>query len=212
MRGAPRAGILGTGRGTRRRVRGLGGLSPMWTRWRRLVLVAVVAAALAGCRGEEPQQPGSAGPRADQEIDGFTLTQTREGKKIWALRARHALVFEEEDRVEASGVRVDFYGDETELQSTLTAASGVVMRRTNAIEVQGDVVVRSTDGTTLTTDRLTWDERTGKIRSDSFVRVTKASDVMTGSGMEADPDLRNLKVREFKAYVKTPGGELVEER
>jgi len=172
----------------------------------------MAAAVLGGCQAEEAVEPGPSGPRPDQEIDGFTLTQTREGKRIWALRARHALVFEDADRVEASGVRVDFYDEDAgELRSTLTASSGVVMRRRNAIEVTGDVVVTSVDGTTLTTSSLTWDERTGKIRSDSFVRVTKANDVMTGTGMEADPDLRNLKVRDFKAYVRTPEGELVED-
>lgn len=167
---------------------------------------------MAGCRGQGPAGESRSSPQPDQEIEGFTLTQTQDGRKVWALRARQALVFEESDRVEASGVTVDFYGEEASLQSTLTAANGVIMRRTSAIEVQGNVVVMATDGTVLTTDRLVWDERTGRIRSDRPVRVTKGNDVMTGSAMEADPDLKNLKVKDFKAYVRTPEGQLVEEK
>jgi len=166
---------------------------------------------LAGCGKGEPAGQEQPAAQPDQEITGFTLTQTADGRRVWALRAREARVFEESDRVEATGVRVDFYGREAELQSTLTAASGVIMRRTNAIEVQGRVVVTSADGTVLTTERLQWDERTGKIRSDTAVRVTKGTDVVTGSGMEADPDLKNLRVRDFKAYVRTPEGQLVED-
>jgi len=184
-------------------------------RSRAFGLVAAVVAvglSLAGCQGQQSPGEGRSSPKADQEILGFTLTQTQEGRKVWALRARQALVFEESDRVEASGVTVDFYGEESSLQSTLTAMSGIIMRRTNAIEVQGNVVVTATDGTVLTTDRLLWDERTGKIRSDHAVRVTKGTDVMTGSAMEADPDLKNLKVKDFKAYVRTPEGQLVEEK
>jgi LPS export ABC transporter protein LptC len=173
---------------------------------------AALGLALAGCQGQEPAGESRSSPKPDQEIQKFTLTQTQDGRKVWALRARQALVFEENDRVEASGVTVDFYGEEAGLQSTLTASNGVIMRRTNAIEVDGNVVVTATDGTVLATDRLVWDERTGKIRSDRPVRVTKGNDVMTGSAMEADPDLKNLKVKDFKAYVRTPEGQLVEEK
>ncbi|MBM3306870.1 MAG: LPS export ABC transporter periplasmic protein LptC [Candidatus Eisenbacteria bacterium] len=181
---------------------------------RRMALGAslVLAFLAAACQHSEPTGRERPAAMPDQEIQGFTLTQTQEGRKVWVLKAREALVFEASDRVDASGVRVDFYGSEAELRSTLTAATGVIMRRTNAIEVNGSVVVTAADGTVLTTDRLAWDERTGKIRSDRPVRVTKGNDVMTGSGMEADPDLRNLKVKDFKAYVRTPEGELVEDR
>jgi LPS export ABC transporter protein LptC len=181
-------------------------------RLRLAASLVVFGLSLAGCEGRGPAGENRSSSRPDQEIQGFTLTQTQDGRKVWALRARQALVFEESDRVEASGVTVDFYGEEATLQSTLTASNGVIMRRTNAIEVQGNVVVSATDGTVLTTDRLVWDERTGKIRSDHAVRVTKGNDVMTGSAMEADPDLKNLKVKDFKAYVRTPEGQLVEEK
>ena len=174
-------------------------------------MVLVAGLALAGCGRDEPATQERQAARPDQEITGFTLTQTQDGRRVWALRAREARIFEDSDRVEATGVRVDFYGREAELQSTLTAANGVITRRTSAIEVHGRVVVTSTDGTVLTTERLQWDERTGKIRSDTAVRVTKGNDVMTGSGMEADPDLKNLRVGDFKAYVRTPEGQLVEE-
>jgi LPS export ABC transporter protein LptC len=177
----------------------------------RWALALAAWLALAGCGGGEQVGEEQHATRPDQEISGFTLTQTQDGRRVWSLRAREALVFEESDRVEATGVRVDFYGREAELQSTLTAGKGVIVRRTNAIEVEGSVVVTSADGTVLTTERLLWDERTGRIRSDTAVRVTKGSDVVTGSGMEADPDLRNLKVRDFKAFVRTPEGQLVEE-
>ncbi len=177
-----------------------------------MAALAMLGLFLAGCQGEGPAGESRSSPQADQEIQGFTLTQTQDGRRVWSLRARQALVFEESDRVEASGVTVDFYGEESSLQSTLTARNGIITRRTNAIEVEGSVVVTAVDGTVLTTDRLVWDERTGKIRSDRAVRVTKGTDVVTGSAMEADPDLKNLKVKDFKAYVKTPEGQLVEEK
>ncbi len=167
---------------------------------------------LSGCGGDEGG--GSRGSRtlADQEIDGFTLTQTREGSKVWSISADHALDFIDADRIEMMDLRVDFFDDDGEVRSTLTANEGVLARRTNDMEVTDDVVVYAVDGTILTTDKLTWNERTGKVETDRPIRVTKGDDVMTGVGMEADPDLRNIKVKSgFKAYVRTPEGELVEE-
>jgi LPS export ABC transporter protein LptC len=167
---------------------------------------------LQGCGSDEGGGSGGSRTLADQEIDGFTLTQTREGSKVWSISAAHALVFNAADRIEMIDLRVDFFDDDGEVRSTLTADEGVLARRTNDLEVTDDVVIYAADGTILTTDKLTWNERTGKVETDRPIRVTKGDDVMTGVGMEADPDLKNIKVKSgFKAYVRTPEGELVEE-
>lgn len=173
-------------------------------------LVAVVL--LGACQRELAEEAGRSSLLPDQEIEGFRLTQTREGEKLWVLSASRALVYEEADRVELERLRVDYFDDEGGVRSTLTASQGVLRRRTNDMEAQGSVVVVAHDGTRLVTERLTWNERTGKIESDRFVRVTQGDDVFTGVGLEADPDLKNIKVKsEFKAFVRSPDGQLVEE-
>jgi len=167
---------------------------------------------LSGCQGDRAEEPGDPSLLADQEIDGFTLTQTREGERLWVLSAVRGLVYEETDRVELETVRVDYFDDDGSVRSTLSANRGVLKRRTSDMEAHGNVIVVAKDGTRLVTERLTWNERTGKIESDRFVRVTQGDDVFTGVGLEADPDLKNIKVKsEFRAYVRTPDGELVEE-
>lgn len=183
------------------------------TRAVALVLSAFLASALfTGCQRDLAGEPGEASLLPDSEIDGFKLTQTREGEKLWVLSASRALVYEEADRVELTRLRVDYFDDEGSVRSTLTASEGLLKRRTNDMEATGHVVVVARDGTRLATERLTWNERTGKIESDRFVRVTQGDDVFTGVGIEADPDLKNIRVKsDFKAYVRTPDGELVEE-
>ncbi len=175
-------------------------------------VVVALTLLLYGCGGDEGGGSGRSRTVADQEIDGFTLTQTREGSKVWSISADHALVFIDADRIEMMDLRVDFFDDDGEVRSTLTANEGVLARRTNDMEVTDNVVIYAADGTILTTDKLTWNERKGKVESDRPVRVTKGDDVMTGVGVEADPDLKNIKVKsDFRAFVRTPEGELVEE-
>ncbi len=182
-------------------------------RLRTVSFLLLVILALPSCQGGEPSGQGEHGSvLADQEIDGFALTQTRDGQKEWVLRADRALVFEEAGRVEMTAFRVDFFTESGDVRSTLTARNGLLMRRTNDMEAFGDVLLYAEDGTRLTTERLTWNERTGKIQSDRFVRVVQGRDEFTGVGIEADPDLKNIRVlSEFEAFVRTPDGELVEE-
>jgi len=176
------------------------------------LLLTAALLLLTGCEGDGIERAGETAPHPDQEIDHFTLTQTREADRLWVLRAVHARIYEKADRVETSNVRIDFYGDNDEVQSTLTADYGTLLRRTNDIEAIGNVVVTAEDGTILKTEKLAWNERLGKISTEEEVEITKGDDVMTGVGMESDPDLTNIKVkRDFKAYVKTPEGELIEE-
>ncbi len=186
---------------------------------RMLARVLVFASILAtACVLSSCSDGGDTGPAAeggvvpDQEINGFTLTQTNDGRSVWALTARLALVFEDADRIETTRPRVEFFDDDGESRSVLTANNGLLKRRTNDMEVSGSVIVTSNDGTVLRTEHLTWDERRGKISTEMPVRITRDGDVMTGTGAEADPDLGNLRIlADFRAYVRSADGELVEE-
>ncbi len=177
-----------------------------------LILCVVAAVTLGGCRGQTPSDEAEGGVVPDSEIDDFSLTQTREGTPLWKLEADRALIFEDAARVEMTSVRAVFYERDGSVRSTLRAREGVLHERTNTMEALGNVVVTSEDDTVLETEYATWSERTGRIETDRFVRVTRGKDVMTGTGLTADPDLRNIRVlSDFKAYIRTPEGELVEE-
>jgi len=176
-----------------------------------LLLVATTAL-LGGCRGQSPGEGEDGGVVPDQQIESFTLTQTREGTPIWRLAAERALVFEDAGRIEMEELEAVFFERDGSVRSTLTAREGVLFERRNAMEASNDVVMTAEDGTVLETEYLTWNERTGRVETDRFVRVTRGSDVMTGTGLTADPDLRNIKVlSDFEASIRTPEGELVEE-
>jgi len=176
-----------------------------------MLLMACILGSCGDAGDSGPTVEGGVVP--DQEINGFTLTQTNDGRSVWSLTADLALVFEEADRIETTRPRIEFFDDEGESRSVLTAHAGLLKRRTNDMEVSGSVIVTSSDGTVLRTEHLTWDERRGKISTEMPVRVTKDGDVMTGTGAEADPDLGNLRIlADFKAYVRSANGELVEEK
>ncbi|MCD4691192.1 LPS export ABC transporter periplasmic protein LptC [bacterium] len=179
----------------------------------RTVVIFMVALAVVSCSDDGgPGGSSDGGAVPDQEISSFTLTQTNDGRPVWSLKSELALVFEDADRVETTRPRVEFFDENGESRSVLRARNGLLRRRTNDMEVFGSVVLRAKDGTVLETEHLLWDERRGKIFTERPVRVTRDGDVMTGTGAEASPDLGNLRIlADFKAYVRSADGELVEE-
>jgi LPS export ABC transporter protein LptC len=62
--------------------------------------------------------------------------------------------------------------------------------------VRGDVVVTSEEeGTTLKTESLRWDANRKKIVTDDLVRQERTNTIITGQGLEADPDLEKVVIK-----------------
>ena len=91
--------------------------------------------------------------------------------------------------------------------STLVADQGLVHQRTNDLEARGHVHVTTATGVAMETDSLRWMNRTGRIFSDAFVRVTRKDDVVTGFGFESDANLDHFHLtREVRAEVRDREG------
>ena len=181
----------------------------------RLVLVGALPVAVlglllasAGChRRTAPVATSEELRIPDQEARDFTLTESAAGKKNWTLRAVYAAMFNREHKVDAKTVTIDFFDQEGAHYSTLTADQGEIDQMTNDLEARGDVRVTTKNGVAMETDSLRFFNRTGKIVSEGFVRVTRQGDVLTGYGFESDATLEHFKLRhEVRAEVRTPGG------
>ncbi len=186
-----RESAMSLARCTRRgKARGCGQLA--LTVARSLVLIFVV-----GCGAEPPQElppPPEGAPV--QVFRGLELRQSEAGKARWVLVADSAETFGEKARTRLWGIRVDFYGESGDsVRSTLTAREGEVDTQTRDLLARGNVVVNGQDGQRLLTEELRWDPAAGKVVSDSLVRVVKGSSVLTGIGIESDPELRSFVLR-----------------
>ena len=191
-------------------------LREMTIRSARLVLAGAPALGLlalmlgsAGCHRRSTPAASSEEMRIpDQEARDFTLTESDAGKKNWTLRAVYAAMFNNEHKVDAKTVTIDFFDKEEALYSTLTADRGEIDQTTNDLEARGNVHVTTKNGVTMETDSLRFFNRTGKIFSDGFVRVTRQGDVLTGFGFESDATLEHFRLRrEVRAEVRSAAGE-----
>lgn len=160
-------------------------------------LAGLLWGSLAGCQSEPAKQfrEGAEGEPV-QAVEQMTLRESEAGHLRWVLAADSALVYGAEENTLLRGVHVDFYnaaGDS--ITSTLTAREGSVDANTRMLMARGQVVIRSREGHCLETEELRWDPEVGKIVSDRFVRLTKGASVLTGVGIESDPELRAYAIR-----------------
>lgn len=100
-----------------------------------------------------------------------------------------------------NGLYVEFYGPNNNIESTLSAKYGRKFQNQGIIEVKDSVVVINDKGERLDTERLIWNEKTKKIYTKSFVRITTQKDIMFGEGMEANQNFTNYKIYKYKGSV-----------
>ena len=166
------------------------------------------ADAPAPAAGAATPAPGPGGPQ--QEFFDYRLTETAKGVRQWVLVSARMLKFAGREEVELNDVHMDFYRA-GEHFSVLEADSGRVNPRTRAVHVWGAVDVTTNDGRRLQPEDLTFDNQTGRITNDVFNRFTRGTDVLTGIGLDATPDLEYVEIkREVAAEVldvPAPGGQ-----
>jgi LPS export ABC transporter protein LptC len=94
----------------------------------------------------------------------------------------------------SNGVTVRFFNADGTPGSVLTSDEGAVDETTNDLEARGNVVVISTDETTLFTEELYWNESRQLIYTPVFVRIISPEEKLQGVGLESDQRLQNYRI------------------
>jgi len=165
----------------------------------RLALLTLPWLAVAAC-GEngEIDLPSAGEGYPEQETEAYHTRQTRAGVPVWELWGDRAESYPGEDTMLLHGVRMHFYQD-GERAAVLTAQSAEVDQQTEFTTARGDVVVVNKDGDRLESEVLNWDPAQQSIETEEFVRFTRGDQILTGYGMDTDPELANVRIhRQFQ--------------
>ena len=147
------------------------------------------------CSRDESSAPAPAGLVPDQIIENSTITFSEEGVRTARIFAEYLEVYEKLDLKKAKKLHVDFFDQDGSHTSVLVADSGVIQERKQKFEALGNVVVTTEQGIMLATQSLRWNPENAKIVTDDFVTITKGADVITGYGLEADQELKDLVIK-----------------
>lgn len=150
-------------------------------------LLALVAAACGNrdqgpVAGEEYENMG-----ADQIIVNPNQIITADGIRQAVLRADTAFVYEDSAFVEFRAVELTLFERDGAEAAHLTADTGELETRTEAMVARGDVVLVTTEGgRRIETEELHYDPRQRRIWSDVPTVIIDAGDRLEGTGFTAD--------------------------
>lgn len=139
---------------------------------------------------------------ADQSVDGFNLVQYEEGgEKKWELNGKSAKV--EGEKVKIDEISALAFGEETTLK--LKAKKGSFDRENGLVHLDENVVIKTTDRTTITTDSLNWDAKTKNVFTDESVNMKRAEFEVKGSGAEIDLENKKAELKnDITANIASP--------
>lgn len=166
---------------------------------RRLLMVLLIGAfAVLGC--EEKIKP-SVLPGIDsqsipqQESWNSKIVLSDSGRVKAIIYATYVRVFQSPAETHLlDGMKVHFYDEQGKESSVLTAQSGNVDENTKNLEARGNVVVVSSDSTTLRTEKLYWDNRRQVVHTTEFVRIDSPKEHLQGYGFESDQHLQRYRI------------------
>ncbi|MFN0013547.1 MAG: LPS export ABC transporter periplasmic protein LptC [Saprospiraceae bacterium] len=100
------------------------------------------------------------------------------------------------------GVKIEFLTPNLKVRSTITAKFAERRQDKGLVTARDSVVLTTIDREKLETEELIWDERSEKVRTDKFVKVTKPGEVIYGFGLEASQDFSFWKITVPKGTIK----------
>lgn len=161
---------------------------------RNLIVVCIVALALAisvllftnwrkaALYGRSVKIPSI---KADLEVGNLFLTEEKEGTVLWELEARIAQSFEEANRTLLEDLRVTFHNRDGRTV-TLRGDEGRLNEKTRDIQVEGGVVVTSSDGLSLRTNSLQYKHSQREITTTAPVEIEGRGFKISGMGLLMD--------------------------
>ncbi|MGB0430370.1 MAG: LPS export ABC transporter periplasmic protein LptC [Bacteroidia bacterium] len=102
--------------------------------------------------------------------------------------------------VMSKGVNGRFYSEQGVVNSVLTANNAVRYEKEKKTEIDGNVVVVNSQGDSLSTEFLLWDEKSETISSNRKVRVKTSDEIIFAEGFSSD---MNFQEYTFKKVTGT---------
>lgn len=138
--------------------------------------------------------------------DSVTMLFSDTARLKIMLKADRMLVFEknvsEPFTVLSNGFFVTFFDEEENVSATLKARYGVHYDVSKKMEAKYAVEVVNKDGVKLETEKLIWDETTKKIYTDAPVRITTATEIIRGIGLESNQDFTKYQLKKVVATLQ----------
>ncbi|MBD0832505.1 LPS export ABC transporter periplasmic protein LptC [Aestuariibaculum sediminum] len=98
------------------------------------------------------------------------------------------------------GITLYLYDDDNK-KSTVVADYAIVYDKTDLIDLQGNVVITTTDDRELKTEQLYYDQKKEWLFTNNPVTFTSETDIINGNGFDSDSKFKNAEVLEVTGII-----------
>lgn len=138
------------------------------------------------------------------EAQNFETLFTDSGQIRYSLKAPKLLRFKNDGKEFTEfpeGMHLIQYDAKQKIISSLTADYAKQFLKEQKWEAKNNVVATNSQGDTLKTEHLFWEEKTGKIYTDDFVKIIRPDQIITGVGFTSDQYIKNWKIKDLKGTI-----------
>jgi LPS export ABC transporter protein LptC len=100
------------------------------------------------------------------------------------------------------GVEVVTYSENGDFESQINAERATNFTKRELMVAENKVVLRNYEGKMLETEQLMWDDKSDRIYTHQFVKITTPTEILFGDGLEAKPDFSEFEIQNIKGRIK----------
>ncbi len=145
-----------------------------------------------GCSSPPHHSYQSSKSTPDSIIRRFYMKELYGKNKRWELNAEKAEIYGE-NLIKFYNTTLTFYTRNSRV--VVKSDRGEIDLETKRITITGNVTLITQNGDRLETESLTWNPETKLIETNSFVKIIQRKRIITGYGLEADPQLGEFKIK-----------------
>ena len=175
----------------------------------KIAAAVILAAAMlfVACDGLKKENKQLFAPEDTQVVIARDVEILYSDSAILRVRVRGPVLYNFDDRENPrqefpEGVKIEFLEADLSVKSTLTAKTAVRFPEKGQIVARDSVELNTLKQEKLETEELVWDEKTAKVFTDKFVKVTKPGEIIYGYGLEAEQDFSYWLIKVPKGRIK----------
>ena len=138
------------------------------------------------------------------EASNFETLYTDSGEVRFFLKAPKLLQFEVDGKVYVEfpqGIELVKYDENQNVISSITADYAKNFEKEEKWEAKNNVIATNSQGDTLKTEHLIWEEKEEKIYTEEFVRIIRSDQIITGIGFQSDQSMQNWRIKNPKGTI-----------
>jgi LPS export ABC transporter protein LptC len=106
------------------------------------------------------------------------------------------------------GLRVEFYNDSLKVTTVLTARNARYYEQQGNVDIRDSVIVVNNKGEKLNTEELIWNQGIRRYYTEKPVKITTATQILYGDGLDANEDFTWYQIKNLKGAVKVNKSEM----